>query len=45
MILEPLDAADRAYMKHTLPGPVRMLSPLLIERPGKKSASTLCTGT
>jgi hypothetical protein len=45
MILEPLDAADRAYMKHTLPGPVRMLSPLLIERPWKKYASTLRTGT
>lgn len=45
MILDPLDEADRGYMKGLLPAPVRMLYPLLIERPWKKYASTLRTGT
>jgi hypothetical protein len=45
MILEPLDEADRAYMKGFLPPPVRMLYPLLIDRPWKKYASTLRSGT
>jgi hemerythrin-like domain-containing protein len=45
MILEPLGEADRAYMLHTLPAPVRMLYPLLIERPWNKYAATLRTGT
>jgi Hemerythrin HHE cation binding domain len=45
MILDPLGEADRAYMKGVLPPPVRMLSPLLIERPWKKYAATLRTGT
>jgi len=46
MILEPLNEADRAYMKkHVLPPPVRLLSPLLIDRPYKKYATTLRTGT
>jgi hypothetical protein len=45
MILEPLDEADRAYMMKTLPAPVRMLYPFMIERPWKKYASTLRTGT
>jgi len=45
MILEPLDEADRAYMKGILPAVVRMLYPLLIERPWQKYASTLRTGT
>ena len=45
MILEPLDEADRAFMKNTLPGPVRLLYPLLIDRPWKKYAATLRTGT
>jgi hypothetical protein len=45
MILEPLGEADRAYMKNTLPGPVRLLYPLLIDRPWKKYAGTLRTGT
>jgi len=40
MILDPLGEADRAYTP-----PVRMLSPLLIDRPWKKYASTLRTGT
>ncbi len=45
MILEPLDGADRAYMMRILPAPVRMLYPFMIERPWKKYASTLRTGT
>ena len=45
MILDPLDEADRAYMKGFLPPPVRMLYPLLIDRPWKKYAATLRTGT
>ena len=45
MILEPLNEADRAFMKNILPGPVRLLYPLLIDRPWKKYAATLRTGT
>jgi hypothetical protein len=45
MILDPLDEADRAYMKGFLPPPARILYPLLIERPWKKYAATLRTGT
>jgi len=45
MILEPLDEADRAFMKGFLPAPVRILYPLMIERPWTKYASTLRTGT
>jgi Hemerythrin HHE cation binding domain len=45
MILEPLGEADRAFMMRALPAPVRMLYPILIERPWKKYASTLRNGT
>jgi hypothetical protein len=45
MMLEPLGEADRAFMMRGLPAPVRMLYPLLIERPWNKYASTLRTGT
>lgn len=45
MLLEPLGDADRAHMMHVLPAPVRMLAPLLIERPWRKYAATLRTGT
>jgi Hemerythrin HHE cation binding domain len=45
MILDPLSQDDRGYMMRVLPAPVRMLSPLLIERPWNKYASTLRTGT
>jgi hypothetical protein len=45
MILEPLGEADRSFMMRSLPTPVRMLSPFLIERPWKKYAATLRTGT
>lgn len=45
MLLDPLDADDRAYMKSHLPAPVRMLYPLLIQRPWDKYAAQLRTGT
>ncbi len=45
MILEPLSEADRAFMMRSLPAPVRMLYPILIDRPWKKYAATLRTGT
>ena len=45
MILDPLGEADRAFMKRTLPGPVRILYPLLIDRPWKKYAAMLRTAT
>jgi len=45
MILEPLDQADRAFMMRSLPAPIRMLYPFLIERPWKKYAATLRNGT
>jgi hemerythrin-like domain-containing protein len=45
MILDPLDDADRAEMMRSLPAPVRMLSPFLIQRPWKKYAATLRNGT
>lgn len=45
MILEPLDDADRAFMTSHLPAPVRLLFPILIERPWTKYARTLRVGT
>jgi hemerythrin-like domain-containing protein len=45
LILEPLGPADRAYMMRSLPAPVRMLYPILIDRPWKKYAAKLRTGT
>ena len=45
LILEPLDEADQAFMKSHLPRPVRILYPLLIQRPWTKYAATLRTGT
>jgi hypothetical protein len=45
MILDPLGDDERAYMKRTLPAPVRVLSPWMIDRPWKKYASTLRTGS
>jgi hemerythrin-like domain-containing protein len=45
MLLDPLNDDERAYMKRVLPAPVRVLSPLLIDRPWKKYASTLRGGT
>jgi hemerythrin-like domain-containing protein len=45
MILEPLSQADRAFMMRSLPAPIRLLYPILIDRPWKKYAATLRTGT
>jgi hypothetical protein len=45
MLLDPLDDADRTYMKSHLPAPVRMFYPLLIQRPWDKYASKLRSGT
>ena len=45
MILDPLDDTERMYMKRVLPRPVRILYPILIQRPWKKYASTLRAGT
>jgi len=44
-MLEPLGEADRAFMMRALPAPVRVLYPVLIERPWKKYAATLRTGS
>lgn len=44
MLLEPLDDDDRAYMKSELPAPVRLLFPLLIQRPWNKYRETLRNG-
>jgi hemerythrin-like domain-containing protein len=45
MVLEPLDDDDRAFMKSHLPAPVRLLFPLLIQRPWNKYSDTLRNGT
>jgi Hemerythrin HHE cation binding domain len=45
MMLEPLNADDRAYMMKHIPAPVRLLLPLMVERPWKKYANTLRNGT
>ncbi len=45
MLLEPLNEDDRAFMKAELPAPVRLLYPILIDRPWKKYARTLREGT
>jgi hemerythrin-like domain-containing protein len=45
MLTEPLDDADRAYMKSHLPAPIRLLYPVLIQRPWTKYATTLRTGS
>lgn len=45
MMLETLDADDRAYMMKDVPAPLRMLFPLMVTRPWKKYAATLRTGT
>ena len=44
MLLEPLDDADRSYMKAQLPAPIRLLFPLLIERPWRRYAQKLRSG-
>lgn len=45
LLLEPLDDTDKAYMKGHLPTPVRLLYPLLIQRPWNKYAQKLRHGT
>jgi hemerythrin-like domain-containing protein len=45
MMLEPLDADDRAFMMKHVPAPVRLLFPLMVDRPWKKYANTLRHGT
>lgn len=45
MMLEPLNTADRAYMMKHVPAPLRLLFPVLVDRPWKKYAATLRTGT
>jgi len=45
MILEPLNDVDAAYMKSQLPGPVRLMFPILIQRPWNKYAKKLRNGT
>jgi Hemerythrin HHE cation binding domain len=45
MMLDALDGDDRAYMLKSIPAPMRILMPLLVERPWKKYAATLRTGT
>jgi len=45
MMLDALDGEERAYMMKSVPVPMRVLLPLMIERPWKKYAATLRTGT
>ena len=45
MMLDALDEEERAYMLKTVPAPMRLLMPLIVERPWKKYAATLRTGT
>ena len=45
LVLEPLNDADRAYLKANMPAPVRLLYPILIDRPWKRYAATLRNGT
>jgi hypothetical protein len=44
LLLEPLNDADKAYMKGHLPTPIRLLFPLLIQRPWNKYAQRLRYG-
>ena len=45
MMLDALDEEERAYMLKAVPAPMRLLMPILVERPWKKYAATLRTGT
>jgi hemerythrin-like domain-containing protein len=45
MLLDALDEEERAYMMKTVPAPMRLLMPVLIERPWRKYAAMLRTGT
>ena len=45
LLLEPLNDADKAFMKSHLPAPIRLMYPLLIQRPWNKYAQKLRYGT
>jgi hemerythrin-like domain-containing protein len=45
MVMEPLNADEQTLMKSHLPTPIRLLYPLLIQRPWNKYADTLRNGT
>jgi hemerythrin-like domain-containing protein len=45
MMLDALDDEERAFMLKTVPAPMRLLLPFMIERPWRKYAATLRTGT
>ena len=45
MMLDALDGEERAYMLQSVPAPMRLLLPLMVERPWRKYAATLRTGT
>jgi hemerythrin-like domain-containing protein len=45
MMTESLDADDRAFMMKGVPAPLRLLWPLIVERPWRKYANTLRNGT
>lgn len=45
MLLEPLNDDDRRYMKADLPLPVRLLFPVIIQRPWNAYRDTLLNGT
>jgi len=45
MMLDALNEEERDYMMHTVPAPMRILMPLMVQRPWKKYAATLRTGS
>ena len=45
MMLDALDDEERAYMLKSIPAPMRLLLPVMVERPWRKYAATLRTGT
>jgi len=44
-LLEPLSPEDQAFLKRPLPAPVRLLFPVIMERPFKKYVATLRGGS
>ena len=45
MMLDALNEEERAYMMKAVPAPMRILMPLMVQRPWKKYAATLRNGT
>jgi hemerythrin-like domain-containing protein len=45
MMLDALDEEERAYMLKSVPAPMRLLLPLMVERPWRKYAAKLRAGT